>query len=133
MTKQKNRVEEFMADIKAGMTDANLQRKYSLSSEKFASYRSMAVGIIARDQVRDSKVKRKVNAHQLLADMRSGMDDDSIMAKYDLTPRGLQSFFRKAIKAGLATALEISRRLSNTEIKTKETFMQMGKSIRELD
>lgn len=133
MSKRENRVREFISDVKAGMADSTLQNKYGLTNDKFDSYRKMARDVIARDEPKASRVRRKIDAHKMLADMRSGMDDDSLMAKYDLTSRGLQSALRKIIQAGMATPLEISRRFSSTDTQTKETSREMGKSMRELD
>lgn len=133
MTKAKNRVTDFMADLKAGMSDAALQDKYELSSKKFALYKEMTLDIITRNQAQKPKIKRKINAHELLADLKSGMNDDFLMTKYDLTPLGLQSAFRKIVKAGMASALDISRRLNSTEARIKETFIERDKAIDELD
>jgi len=37
--------------------------------------------------------ERKVKAREVVADIRSGMDDSALMEKYKLTPRGLQNLF----------------------------------------
>jgi hypothetical protein len=69
----------------------------------------------------------------VLADIKSGMDDEQLMIKYDLLPRQLQSVFRQIINAGLSTPMEMSQRLSITKSQVREAFVEMGKAIRELD
>lgn len=38
--------------------------------------------------------KRRVNATQVLNDIRDGLDDSDLMAKYDLSSRALENLFR---------------------------------------
>ena len=38
--------------------------------------------------------KRRVNATQVLNDIRDGLDDSDLMAKYDLSSRALEDLFR---------------------------------------
>ncbi len=61
------------------------------------------------------------------------MHDDTIMVKYDLNHREFQSVLRQIIEAGLASALELSGRLSITESQVRDAFVEMVKAIRELD
>ncbi len=54
--------------------------------------------------------KRKINAKQLVSDIKSGMSDAQLMAKHELTPKGLQSAFRKLVEAGLLNASSLRER-----------------------
>lgn len=51
--------------------------------------------------------KREVNAEEAVKDILAGMDDFSLMQKYRITAKGLQSLFTKLVKAGLLTKSEI--------------------------
>lgn len=133
MSEKQKRARQFVADVKTGMTDDALRVKYGLSARKFFFYKASALDVIAKERAREFRAKRKINAHQLLADVKSGMNDDALMAKYVLTARELQSVFRQIIEAGLATPLDLSSRLAVTKSQVREAFLEMGKAIRELD
>lgn len=128
-----SRAQQFVNDVKAGMGDSALQQKYELSKDKFLFYKAAALDYISLQRKSGPGPKRKLNAHQVLADIKAGMDDDSLMAKYELNARQLQSVFRQMIRAGLATAMELSSRLSITKSQVQEAFVEMGKAVRELD
>lgn len=124
---------EFVQDIKAGMSDEALQRKYVISRNKFYLYKATALDIIAKERAHKSKGKIRINASQFLEDIRSGMDDEALMIKYNLISRNLQTAFRKIIEKGLITPLELCNRLKVTKSQVREAFLEMGKAIRELD
>jgi hypothetical protein len=51
------------------------------------------------------KLPRKIEAKQILEDIRSGMDDLSLMNKYELSAKGLQSLFEQLGNIGLVRRL----------------------------
>ncbi|MEW6137367.1 MAG: hypothetical protein AB1733_03970 [Thermodesulfobacteriota bacterium] len=55
--------------------------------------------------------KRQIRIREALHDVRSGMSDAELMAKYQLAARGLQSLFAKLVDAGLITLQELERRM----------------------
>jgi hypothetical protein len=55
--------------------------------------------------------KRAIKAKEAVADIRSGMDDASLMEKYHLSAEGLQSLFDKLVTGGFIDLSEIARRL----------------------
>jgi hypothetical protein len=124
---------EFVKDVLAGMSDAGLQSKYKVSGNDFYTYKATVLDFIAKKRAQKTKPRIQINATEFLADLRSGFDDEALMIKYGLLPRQLQSAFRKMIKAGLITALEISNRLKITKSQVTEAFVEMGKAIKELD
>ncbi len=75
----------------------------------------------------------RIDAKKFLTDIRSGMDDEALMIRYGLMPRQLQNAFRQIINAGLATPLELSKKLSITKSQVREAFVEVGKAIAELD
>lgn len=60
----------------------------------------------------------KIKANEFLTDIKTGMSDQDLMDKHRLNERQLQSAFRKMIKAGKLSAMEIAKRLYITESQT---------------
>ena len=131
--KNPEKAREFVNDVKAGLPDDAIRKKYNLSNEKFFIYKAAALDFLAGQRTRAEGPKRTISAKEILADMKAGMDDNALMTKYELTARQLQSVFRQIIRAGLATAMELSSRLSITKSQVREAFEETGKAIRELD
>lgn len=74
----------------------------------------------------------KISAKEVLSDIKSGMDDEGIMEKYDLTYRQLQGLFRKMIKAGYVSPLELAQRLCVTRSQVTDVIDHVAKGIGEL-
>lgn len=55
--------------------------------------------------------KRKIDADVALMDIRAGMTDAELMAKYRLSAKGLQSLFNKLLLAGLIELEELDLRM----------------------
>lgn len=53
--------------------------------------------------------KRKLNAKQIAADIRAGMDRSDLKSKYGLTEKGIESVYEKLISLGLVHESEIGR------------------------
>jgi hypothetical protein len=123
----------FLRDIKEGLSDELLQRKYNLTGKKFYLYKAAALDFLAKQKAERSLTKRRISAKQVLNDITSGIDDEGLMTKYNLSARQLQSIFRQIISAGLATPMELSDRLSITKSQVTEAFEEVGKAVRELD
>lgn len=56
-----------------------------------------------------------INAKEAVNDIRAGMDDAALMAKYRLSAGGLQSFIRKLADAGVLHASEVQARFGHAE------------------
>ena len=132
MEKPENQTLQFLRDIEAGVNDETLRQKYNLSGKKFYLYKAAAMDHLAKRKAEGS-ARRRINAKQLLADLDSGIDDEGLMIKYNMTQRQLQKVFRQIISAGLATPMELSRRLSITKSQVSEAFAEIGTAIKELD
>ena len=57
-----------------------------------------------------SKSATQVNAQEVARDIRSGMDDSTLMEKYRLSPKGLQSLFTKLMAVNLIHQIDLDRR-----------------------
>jgi hypothetical protein len=55
-------------------------------------------------------MKRKIDAREAVRDFRAGVDDVSLMKKYRITSRGLNSLFSKLVAASLITKAEMTSR-----------------------
>ena len=54
--------------------------------------------------------KRQLSAREILQDIRSGMDDTTLMGKYHLSSQGLQSVFKKLIAVRVIKQAELDQR-----------------------
>ncbi|MGB6064807.1 MAG: hypothetical protein WBG50_08355 [Desulfomonilaceae bacterium] len=68
-----------------------------------------------------------VSAHDVVQDIRSGMDDEALMTKYRLSFRQLQRVFRKIIVGGFIGPMELAERLCVTKSQVSEAFVEMKK------
>ena len=132
MEKPDSTTMQFLRDVKAGVDDEVLRQKYNLSGKKFYLYKAAAMDFLDKQRAERAQ-KRRISARQILSDINAGMDDECLMLKYDITQRQLQTIFRQIISAGLATPMELSRRLSITKSQVTEAFSEMGTAIKELD
>jgi hypothetical protein len=89
---------EALEDIRAGMDDISLMKKYKLSANGLQSlFKKLGqAGII-----------KHVNAREVLADLRAGISSDELMKKYSITRRGMENLFWELNRAGvLETSVE---------------------------
>jgi hypothetical protein len=128
-----SRARQFVADVRARISDETLQKKYGFSSKKFYLYKASALDIIEKENRQKTKRRIVIDAKKFLTDIRCGMDDEALMIRYGIQPRQLQNAFRQIINAGLASPLELSKRLSITKSQVREAFVEVGKAIAELD
>ena len=59
--------------------------------------------------------KREIRARDVVADIRAGIDDVGLMAKYRLSSRGLDRLFGKLVAAGLISRTEWTARKTGHE------------------
>ncbi len=103
---------EALEDIRAGMDDISLMKKYKLSAKGLQSlFKKLGhAGII-----------KHVNASKVLADLRSGISRDDLMKKYSLTQHGMQNLFQELDRAGiLKTSAETDDVPAKVVINTNE-------------
>ncbi len=56
--------------------------------------------------------RKRISAKEAANDIRSGMDDSSLMKKYRLSPEGLQSLYDKLVSTGFIDLGDMQRHLS---------------------
>jgi uncharacterized Zn finger protein (UPF0148 family) len=68
--------------------------------------------------------KVKIDARDVLKDIRDGLDDTALMKKYRLSGAGLQSLFSKLIEAGLIKRADLDKRMPNFEKTVELTIVK---------
>jgi predicted transcriptional regulator len=56
---------------------------------------------------------KRISAKDVRDDIRAGLDDSDLMAKYGLTVKGVESLFRKLLQAGIVEESELGDRMSD--------------------
>ena len=109
---------EALEDIRKGMDDISLMKKYGLSAKVLQGFfkRLGQAGII-----------KHVNAREVLADLRSGINSDDLMKKYSLTPRGMQNLFKELDRAGV---LKTSAERDGVPAKVVINISEIAEDIR---
>lgn len=64
------------------------------------------------ETVRPGKQRRRYKAREILSDVKAGMDDAGLMAKYDLNAKGILDLMNKLLWHGLLTPEELADRRS---------------------
>jgi DNA-binding response OmpR family regulator len=121
--------------IRSGMDDATLMEKFNLSSQGIHSLleKLVAAGKLTRSEVDDrtslspgsvvvdvdqekflehGTKKVLVKAFEAANLIRSGIDDLTLMRRYNLSRKGLQSLFRKLVAAGIMDQSQLESRTS---------------------
>ncbi len=62
--------------------------------------------------------KRKIKAKEIIADIKSGMTDQDLMAKYNVSQNALKSIFQKLMDAGSLRENELEERIPSDRLKT---------------
>lgn len=75
----------------------------------------------------------RIKAREFMTDIRSGMDDPSLMRKYDLTHEGLQKVFEKLVEADFITVMELHERSRLSETQVTKAFVEAQRAIDELE
>jgi Mor family transcriptional regulator len=83
---------EALKDIRAGIDDISLMKKYRLSAKGLQSLFT---------KLGEAGIIKHVNAREVLADLRSGINSNDLMKKYALTPHGMQKLFQELDRAGV--------------------------------
>ncbi len=123
----------FIEDVRSGMSDEALMRKYNLAGRRFIIHKASAKDFIALQNRASQPTKRKISGREFINDVKSGMLDETLMEKYELKPRQLQQVFRQIIEAGLMTPMDLAKRLSITKSQVSEAFTEVVDAISELE
>jgi uncharacterized protein (DUF433 family) len=138
VAKKKIRAKTAVEDIRSGMNDAALMKKYELTPEGLQSLfdklvsagyldlgelqeRTPFLGTVAIDMEtveKESPPERKrplINAQEMARDVRSGVTDADLMQKYRLSAKDLQRAFYKLMKLGIITQVDLDLRSADMD------------------
>ena len=129
MAKRRISAKGVISDLRSGMDNAALMKKYRLSPSGLQSVydKLLSSGAIDLSEVRDrmpgkwgtipireETVLRLINVQEAARDIRSGLDDGSMMRKHRLSFKGLQDLFGKLVDMGAIRQLDIDERRFNS-------------------
>ncbi len=123
--------------IRAGMDDAELMRKFRLSAKALHSLfdQLVAAGKLEQSEIdsrgklsagtviidfaqvqlpEDRPGKTVISLSDALMCIREGMDDSTLMERYQISAKGLRSLFRKLLAAGVISRAELDERLTRS-------------------
>jgi hypothetical protein len=108
MAKVKIDAKEVLDDIRAGLDNFSLMKKYKLTVKGLDSLYSklLRVGALKRSEV-DPTFKVEVRAKEVLQDIRSGISRAEFVDKHRLSEKGIQSLFTKMINSGIVSQSEL--------------------------
>lgn len=124
------RIQMLVSDLRSGMVRSELMKKYQLSTEGLArTLKSLLeANAISPDELetfrssrneprtiepkRHSAGKKTLNAKELLADIRAGVDDAGLMKKYGFSAGGILKALNRLIWEGLMSPSELADRRS---------------------
>jgi hypothetical protein len=158
MSRKKISAKLAISDIRSGMDDSALMKKYGLAADGIQSLFDKLVaggyldlsevqvrmqgflGTIVIDDFRKEKLPSapgrgsRINAQEAARDVRSGTDDFALMDKYRLSSRGLQSMFNKLIAGGLISQLDLDRRSLGIEhtVDLRDDMPSLSQVLRHL-
>lgn len=99
-------VREVLLDIRRGMKDSEIMQKYRLSQNGLEDlYRQLSqAGLLEKafPGRTDSQRPRKINAAAITNDILTGMTDDELMKRYELSAGDLRKVFHKLHAAGVS-------------------------------
>ena len=125
---------DFAHDVKAGLSEEVLAEKYDLPLKAVYLHKMMVKNYLAK-KAEDALLRPslRISAELVLEDIKSGLDNEGLMIRYELTERQLQRLYRKIIEAGLMTPLELAARLKVTRSQITEAFSEAEHPIVEKD
>lgn len=105
-------VRQALADIRAGMSDQALMRRYQLSAAGLADLRRQLVEVGMLEQVSGGyrvPATRRILLPQVVAEIRSGISLARLTEKYALSAKGLETLLRQLMAGAHVTQGEIEQ------------------------
>jgi hypothetical protein len=76
---------------------------------------------------------RKIKAKEFVADLRSGMTDESLMEKYDVSSDQFQELLRMAVNSSLIGEEELRERFSAYNSAITKAFLELQEAAQRLE
>ncbi len=81
----------------------------------------------------DSVKKLTIDAEELVADIRSGLDDSALMDKYQIPVQKLGKVLLKLVRAHYLTPQELYERAKLTDSQITKAFVEAQQAMEELE
>lgn len=136
MARREIKAKDIVEDIRAGLDDPGLMHKYRLSSKGLQNlFDELAyLGYIEESEHREVKpAKRRVNAEDLVADIRNGMPLVALQEKHGLSSKGLKKAHKKLVEAGFLQPVEIPADLDSGDARVFEDVRQFERYYLDFD
>jgi hypothetical protein len=78
-------------------------------------------------------LRKKIKVKEFVADIRAGMDDPTLMSKYDLSGKQLENVFQKLVQVDFITIVELWERSRLSESGITKAFLEAQQAVDELD
>lgn len=130
------RAKDIVEDIRAGLSDTALMKKYKVSPKGLQNlFDELAyLGFLGEGEHREIKpAKRRISAHQIVDDIRSGMAPSELMKKHNLSEKGLRSAEKKLVTAGLIREEELPVGLSAGDSDVFDNLREYERSYLDFD
>lgn len=80
-----------------------------------------------------TKPRVKIKATEIAAEVRDGIADSALMAKYRISARQLESILQRILNAGLITEAELAARSKKSDALSSRAIIDLRNSFQELD
>ncbi|MFH0821845.1 MAG: hypothetical protein V2B18_03780 [Pseudomonadota bacterium] len=109
---------EALKDIRAGVDDLTLMKKYNLSVKGLQSLLKKLAG---------TGILKQLNATQLVADIHAGLNDFQLMEKHGLSAKGLQNVLDQLVVEGLIKESDIETRpdMSDETVDVRKDMLEL--------
>jgi len=127
MARREIKAKDIVQDIRAGLDDPGLMRKYRLSHKALQNLfdELTYLGYIEESEHREVKpAKRRVSADELAADIRAGMPLVTLREKHGLSSKGLKKAHKKLVEAGFLHPDEMPADLDARDVGVFEDLRQ---------
>jgi uncharacterized protein (DUF433 family) len=141
MTRKKIKPSDFISDVRKGLSDTDLARKYEISARGLQTLFSRLVGkgILTADEMaarrktfKSKRKQRRINVRELAEDIQLGLDDNNLMLKYDLNQEQLSIVLQKLLDTNLLSEAELYNRLIKADTIVIGAITDAQRAIDEL-
>jgi uncharacterized protein (DUF433 family) len=133
--KPKILAEDITRDIRSGLNFGELMEKYRVTERQLDRVirRLVNLGMIRESETSSvGKPTRKLSATNIVKDLRSGMSDQDLKAKYSITDQQMEKILGKIVDAGMMSEMELFERSTLSASTVTKCFVETQQSIRDL-
>ncbi len=119
MNKTKINAADVLVDIRKGMSRTELKEKYRLSEKGLNSlFLKLQYALYTEESYLDKVTERQVSAREILRDIKAGVSEPDLMAKYKISAMALNTLYEDLKTLGLLDSEPSGRRVPARELIT---------------